>query len=311
MSRFTKLFIVALLPFIFAGCSSTVLVKHSEHSDLYSPAMGRNMSYSVYTPPDWTPSESLPLMVLLHGARDNHETFDRYLVGQTLDEAINAGRAPRMIIVSPDGELGFWENWHDGSKMYRDWVVKDLMPHVTARYSSLPCPEYCYVSGISMGGHGALRFAYYEPEVFSSVAALSAPIISKLYPGKPSIGRTLLRWLIPSERIWGDIDSDSSDVPKDLDPYISWVNRPDLVRMPLLLAWGDEEGDSIAGSNAKFQAHLAAAGKPHAWMIYEGGHKWIYWRDIMSSVLVFHANANKNKKALSPPNNPTIHYVGK
>ena len=274
-----------------SGCTSTALVKRSDHSEIYSPAMGRYMSYSVYTPPDWTPDESLPLMVLLHGGGDSHESFDRYAVGLKLDEEINAGRAPRMIIVSPDGELGFWENWHDGSKLYRDWVVKDLVPYVANRYATKSCPKHCYLSGISMGGHGAMRFAYYEQNTFNSVAVISAPIISKLHPGEASIGRTLMKWLLPTERIWGDIDSETSDVPKDLDPYVSWVNRKDLLELPLLLVWGTEDSQSILSANQHFQQHLNAYDKQHKSLVYDGKHKWIYWREIMPDVLAFHASA--------------------
>ena len=291
--RLFRLSITLLLIFVLAGCTSTELIKRSDHSEIYSPAMGRHMAYSVYTPPNWTPDERLPLMVLLHGGGDDHESFDRYAVGLKLDEEISAGRAPRVVIVSPDGELGFWENWHDGSKLYRDWVVQDLMPYVAKRYATKPCPEHCYLSGISMGGHGAMRFAYYEQNKFNSVAVLSAPIISKLHPGEPSIGRTLMKWLLPTERIWGDIDDESSHVPKDLDPYISWVNRKDLIKLPLLLAWGTEDSQSILSANQHFHQHLVTHGKPHQSLVYEGGHKWIYWRSIMADVLQFHDTAEK------------------
>ncbi|WP_205662197.1 alpha/beta hydrolase [Alteromonas flava] len=270
------------------GCASQPIELHSKHGELYSPSMGRVMSYSVYTPPDWSPDESLPLMLLLHGARDNHQTFDKYKVGQHLDKEASERNLPRVIVLSPDGELGFWENWHDGSHLYRDWVVKDLMPYVAETYNTLPCPDACFVTGISMGAHGALRFAYYEKQTFGSVAALSGPIISKRYPGESSLGRTIMMWLLPTERIWGDIESESSHVPKDLDPYISWIKRPDLVDLPLLLAWGSEESKSIKNSNEHFHKYLLEHNKPHEYLVFDGGHKWVAWREVMDDVIRFH-----------------------
>ncbi|MBO1256765.1 prolyl oligopeptidase family serine peptidase [Alteromonas sp. 5E99-2] len=253
------------------------------------------MAYSVYTPPGWTPEEHLPLMVLLHGVRDSESSFDKYAVGSVLDAEIEAGNTPRVIIVSPNGELGFWENWHDGSKLYRDWVVKDLIPHVAKRYVTLPCPQACFVSGISMGAHGAMRFAYYEPDTFSSVSAISAPIISKLHPGDPSLVQTIIKWFIPIERIWGDIDGDTSHVPKDLDPYKSWVNRSDMVEMPLLLTWGNNDRKSIAKANEHFHQHLVSHGKNHDMSIFDGGHNWESWREIMSEVIRFHFDSNEKR----------------
>lgn len=268
-----------------SGCTTASYFKRSDHSEIVSQAMGRTMSYSVYTLPNWTPLESLPLMILLHGAGDSHESFDRYAVGSILDEKINAGKAPRVIIVSPDGELGFWENWHDGTRSYRDWVVRDLMPYIAKRYATLPCPKYCYISGISMGGHGAMRFAYHEHDTFNSVSVLSAPILSQRHPGDSSFGRTLMKWLLPTERIWGDISSETSNVPKDIDPYISWVEREDLIELPLFLVWGKQDSKGIVSANQHFHQHLSTKGKKHQWLIFDGGHKWIYWREIISKVL--------------------------
>ena len=257
------------------------------------------MSYSVYVPPDWTPAESLPLMVLLHGARDDHESFDRHHVGDLLDSEISAGHVPRVIIVNPEGELGFWENWHDGSRNYRDWVIKDLMPHIASRYSTLPCPENCFISGISMGAHGAMRFAYYEPNTFDSVSALSTPIISKLHPPKPSLRNSILKLLVPIDRIWGDIDGDSSHIPKDLDPYKSWINKQELREKPLLLAWGDNDLSDIVTSNTHFHKHLESNQKSHEWFVYEGDHKWIYWREHIGSLVRFHVDSQAETSEIS------------
>lgn len=289
--------IALLLAFVsVAACTNSELVKRSDHSQIYSLAMQRQMAYSVYTPPNWSAEESLPLMVLLHGARDDHETFDKYFVGKYLDSEINAGRLPRLIIVNPEGNLGFWENWHDGSRNYRDWVVNDLMPHIAHRYGTLPCPDHCYVSGISMGAHGAMRFAYFEPDTFNSVAAISTPIISKLHPSKPSIRNSIMKRLIPIKRIWGDIENETSHRPSDLDPYISWVKRERLFNKPLYLVWGSDDYDSIIKSNQHFQKFLSNNNKAHQWSIYQGGHNWAYWREVIGDAILFHTQTGGYNK---------------
>ncbi len=271
-----------------AACSHTPWVKRSDHATLYSAAMARDMPYSVYTPPGWTVEEALPMVVLLHGARDDQTTFDRYRVGGYLDALIAAGELPRVVIVSPDGELGFWENWYDGTRKYRDWVIRDLMPFIAQKYSTLPCPQYCHVSGMSMGAHGAMRFAYYEPGAFSSVAAISGLIISKSEATEASLRSRIIRLFVPVKRIWGDIRGDNSHVPEDLDPYVSWVQKPELAKVRLYLAWGSEESSGIIKSNELFQAHLEKNRRPHAWWVYNGGHKWRDWRQAIAESVRFH-----------------------
>jgi len=258
---------------------------------MYSPAMSKEMAYSVYTPPNWTKQENLPLLVLLHGARDDQSTFDRYRVGEVLDKQIAEGLLPRLVIVNPDGGMGFWENWYDGSRSYRDWVVKDLMPVVQSDYNTKACPDHCYVSGLSMGGHGAIRFAYYEPEMFSSVASISAPILNREEAKKKgSLKLAFMKLFIPFKKIWGSFDGGHQ--PKDLNPYISWVEKEDMQHIKLMLAWGDQESDDIIGTNTRFSTHLKNNNRDHETLVYPGGHKWVYWKDIIAESIRFHTQSS-------------------
>lgn len=285
----SRLFLLALIAGIFlSACAHQTVTERADYAEIYSPAMQRTMRYAVYTPPGWSPHESLPLVVLLHGARDNHESFDHHAVGQFLDPLIQKKQIPRAIIVIPEGEMGFWENWHDGTKHYRDWVIKDLVPKVSQNYNTRPCPQFCHVTGISMGAHGAMRFAYYSPDQFASVAAISGQIISKAQAQKNTLRMMLIKLFIPMKRIWGDIDKDNSHVPKDLDPYVSWVSRSELRNTRLLLAWGDRDYKSIVDSNTRFQTHLEANGRPHQWFVYSGRHKWTDWKPVIAESLRFH-----------------------
>ena len=130
---------MALLGLLALLVSPSLKATDAAVQTLYSPAMDKDMGYSVYTPPGWGPDEQLPLVVLLHGGGSDHESFNQYDVGAYLDAEHAAGRLPRVIIVNPEGEFGFWENWYDGSRRYRDWVMQDLLPTVQADYNTAPC----------------------------------------------------------------------------------------------------------------------------------------------------------------------------
>lgn len=261
----------------------------SRHATIFSPAMEKSMAYAVHTPPQWTAAEKLPLLVLLHGASDDETTFDHYQVGQYLDELTSTGELPRVVVVVPNGDLGFWENWHDGSRRYRDWVIDDLLPVVRAEFNTLPCPEQCFVTGMSMGAHGAMRFAYFAPEMFSSVAAISGRIVSREQAqSSQSLKMAIMKLMLPIKRIWGDLDK----VSRDGDPYVAWVEKPELRDIRLLLAWGDQEDDSIILSNTQFHQHLKRYARPHQTLVYEGEHAWRDWKSVIAESIRFH---------LSPP----------
>lgn len=277
-------FLILFLSFSVA-CSHAPPMNFSQQKLLFSPAMGKEMAYAVYTPPGWSQRESLPLVVLLHGRSDNHQTFRQYRINEYLDELINSGKLPRVIIVKPDGEQGFWENWADGSKYYRDWVMKDLLPVVTSEYSTLACPEHCHVSGISMGAHGALRFAYYENETFSSVASISGLILNKEDARKNTFMAFIQRLFIPVERIWGSVDDEK---PSALDPYVGWINNQDMANLRLYLTWGKDDYGFIQSSNQRFQQHLEEHNRAHRWHIFDGKHRWTDWREPIVESIRFH-----------------------
>lgn len=257
--------------------------------------MKKDMPFSVYLPPQWNKKEALPLIVMLHGAGGNHQTFDKYNAGERLDKLIVSGQLPKAIIIHPEGELGFWENWFDGTRHYRDWVVKDLMPYIQDNYSVLPCPQYCHVTGISMGGHGALRFAYYEPETFSSAAVISGPIFTKQYKNKFSLRSILIKLFLPTKRIWGDIkNGNGNKTPKDIDPFISWVENPDMQNIRFFLTWGDKDHRGILEANELFQKHLEKNKRAHSWFVYEGKHKWYDWHRVIAESIRFHIDGKTN-----------------
>jgi enterochelin esterase-like enzyme len=239
------------------------------------------LAYAVYAPPGFDGTESLPLVVLLHGAGDDESCFDEAGVGEHLDREISEGRVPRAVIAIPRGDLGFWENWADGSYRYRDWVIRGLVPEIEARYGTRPCPEGCHLVGISMGGHGALRFALLEPGRFRSVTVLSGPVFDR-DAAIAFMQRGLLSWLVPSERIWGPVDRGDMQLA---DPFERFAQREDLGGLRLLLAWGERDRQRVVETNERFERHLRERGIPHASFVFPGGHDWKAWAPALDRVL--------------------------
>ncbi len=254
------------------------------YTDVMSTSVDREMAYGVWAPADLGPDERLPLVVFLHGGGDDERCFDEFGVGQYLDGALVAGEIPRAVVVVPDGGLGFWENWHDGSQRFRDWVVDEVMPAVQTRFHTLPCPAGCHVAGTSMGGHGAIRFGLFEGERFDSVAALSGLIL-----GTDDVLAFSESWfariIVPMERIWGPT-TDRATIERD-DPFLRWRSQEDLGGTRLMVAWAEGDDDRILESNRAFHEHLVASRIAHAQKVFEGGHNWVSWTPVLGDVLRF------------------------
>lgn len=288
--RYFAVLMAALLLSVLSACSSFKPEKLNYDSvQVTKPAS--TLEYGVYTPPGWGPEESLPLVLFLHGGGDNHTSFEKFKAHEYFDREINAGNIPRVILLTPNGKNGFWENWYDGTHSYRDWVLDDLMPKVQQEYNTLNCPEHCHLAGISMGGFGALRFAYFANERFSSVSAISAPILSE-EENKKAKKSILIRLLFPLARIFGP---DFSENYKEEKIEKVWLNDTDLQKMRLQLVVGDKDREQIMKANNRFHALMAKNNIAHDYIVYEGGHEWKYWIPNLDKVINFLVNTPKTK----------------
>jgi enterochelin esterase-like enzyme len=273
--------LAALALAVSSAVACTTTPQRLFYDSIALPETERVLEYAVYTPPGFRAEEELPLVVFLHGAGDGPDCFDEAGVGDHLDAQIATGEVPRAVIVIPRGDLGFWENWVDGSYRYRDWVVRSLMPEMSQRYGTAACPEGCHLIGISMGGHGALRFALLEPGLFSSVTAISAPILDTEAAWQLT-NESWLRFLIPTERIWGP--GDRENIARD-DPFLRWTDSQDLAGMQLMLAWGDADHAQIVDTNERFDRHLRERNIPHETLVFSGRHEWRAWTPALDRVL--------------------------
>ncbi len=239
--------------------------------------MQRQMRHTLYLPPGYTPSKPLPLVVFLHGSGDGPDALDRFGV----TEALERGLAPEAIIVSPQGDVGFWENWHDGERPYRDWVLDELLVDVQARYSTLPCPESCHVMGISMGGHGALSFLIHRPGYFATASAISPPLFDA-QSVKEFYDSFWWGLLLPIEKIWGPYDPARV---RRRDPFVQLRGPADTEGARVLVAWGLEEEPGMREGAEALAAHLSRGGISNRAMPFEGGHQWTDWKPVVLEAL--------------------------
>jgi enterochelin esterase-like enzyme len=240
--------------------------------------MHEDMAYAVYTPRDFREDEKLPLVLFLHGAGDGPKSLDEASIGALLDQP----GVPRVVMVVPQGDHGFWENWHNGKRHYRDWVMKELFPAVQTKYHTLPCPKGCHIMGNSMGGYGALMYSLYEPGVFTSVTALSAPVYTSEKVKQVYNGSLLVGLVLPIEEIWGPYDANAV-AQRDL--FRRWQTPEDLHGARLFLAWGDKEDPDVIADNQHLHEHLERQGIPHEFLVFHGEHAWKDWAPAIVTAL--------------------------
>jgi len=155
-----------------------IKAKNTYFKTFTSPTIGREVSYLVYLPVKYEDSDEqrYPVMYWLHGIGGAQTGLPRYI--KRLDDAIQAGKTPPMIVVFVNGvRNSFYCDSADGKTPVESVIIKDLIPHVDATYRTIPRREGRIIEGFSMGGFGAAHLGFKYPECFGAASLLDAALL--------------------------------------------------------------------------------------------------------------------------------------
>ena len=195
LARSLLTFVLALTAFgaLRAQTSSTPPPREAtlERLTFPAPALEQNplgdptdQPVLVYLPPAYPaePARRFPVVYLLHGLGMKPADWERSGPGRPpLSAAITAARRTGtlpadLIVVYANGANAHLGSLYMNSSLAGRWedaLVHDLVAWVDARYRTLPQAASRGVTGLSMGGFGALRFGFLHPDIFGAVYALS------------------------------------------------------------------------------------------------------------------------------------------
>ncbi|HVV12815.1 alpha/beta hydrolase family protein [Amycolatopsis sp.] len=258
---------------------------------LFSPALAREVSVTVLTPPGWQPGRRYPVLYLLHGSSDDNHCWTAHteIVERTADSDV--------LVVMPDGgRIGFYHDWQvpDRKRTVPHWEtfhLDELLPWVEERYGAT---NMRMAAGISMGGFGALRYAIRRPGLFRAVASLSGLV----HLTRPGIGGLLallsIREGVLPGRVWGSRRRNFANWAEN-DPYL---HAAALRGTPVFLSAGDgnrQPGEETVpgmgriernsrAANEEFAERLRAEGVEVTTNFTGGTHFWDTWRGHLDAL---------------------------
>jgi S-formylglutathione hydrolase FrmB len=169
---------VAVLAVLVAAISANALAQEIplKTVEFRSAAVGRTMKYNILLPRAYeTSTERYPVLYLLHGLTQNYTNW-----GLQNGAPIYAGFYSDLILVMPDGGNSWYVNWsssEEGQKNnWADHIVRDVVGHVDANFRTIARREGRAISGLSMGGFGAIMLGLRHPDVFISIGTTSGAL---------------------------------------------------------------------------------------------------------------------------------------
>ncbi|HSB64755.1 MAG TPA: alpha/beta hydrolase-fold protein [Thermoanaerobaculia bacterium] len=246
---------------------------------LLVPALPEAVRVVVMTPPSYRsdPARRFPVLYFLHDGRGDENVFFGQGLADALEKDMREGRLPEMLVVVPRGVGTWFVDAPGGGSHYATFLNRTLVPYVDARYRTVASRGARLVAGISMGGYGALRWAFAEPDLFCAAGGLSPAVEQMCWPAV----QAMPFFIRPSlERAFG-IDP-VKNVLRQNDLYAMLLDDPLLAaRVPFLhVRCGTEDKYRLGEIVSFLDRYLDAFAIPHSVVLETGVHDWPYWRRV-------------------------------
>ena len=154
----------------------------AECSVIKSEILQRPIRYCAFLPASYDQDKTrhFPVLYYLHGLGDNEQSLLNLGGWDVISELRQQGKIGDFIVLAPSAGGTFYINSQSGKIRYDDFFIKEFMPQMEKKYRAESTRATRGITGVSMGGYGALRFAFKYPAEFAAVSAQMPALIAEL-----------------------------------------------------------------------------------------------------------------------------------
>ena len=232
--------------------------------------LGKAPQVWVYTPAGYDPEgEPCVLLLMLDGEVTGAKPEEALIPTPVILENLIAARKIPRTVVALVGSGDHESRTRDlrGSEPFADFLAKDLVPAIRARYLSGADPSRTVIAGQSNGGLAAAQAALRHPETFGGVLSQSGSF-----------------WYAPSV---------GADHAAKYDTETGWLTRQFAavprrdVRFYVEVGLFEQGAiNNMVLENRRFRDVLEAKGYPVTYSEFLGGHDYCCWRGSIADGLV-------------------------
>ena len=248
--------------------------------EVMSEAMGRGIKNVVVVPTEYiyfndAQTTRYPVLYLLHGAYGCYSDWSKKTDLNLLANEFG------VIIVCPDGQ----DSWYfdspiDPTMQFETYVSKELVEYIDSHYRTHANRYMRAITGLSMGGHGALFLAWRHPDVFWSCGSMSGNMDITQYPDSWHI-KDRLGELAAYPQSWRD---------HAVCNQVERLKNSTLTPAQNIII-DDGLNDIFIKNNIALHEQLVAAGIDHDFTVRPGRHSWDYWVNSLDYHMVFFRKA--------------------
>ncbi len=213
-------------------------------------------------------AQSFPAVYLLHGYSGHALSWIQLKPGllQIADEK-------GMIFVCPDGENSwYWDSPLDPSYRYETFVASELVAYTDSHYPTLARREARAISGLSMGGHGAMWLSFRHKDVFGAAGSMSGGVDIRPFPEN---------WEMKVQL------GEQSENPTRWDAHTVMTQLDKIANGDLALLIDCGVDDFFYEVNLELHRQLLARKIDHDFISRPGAHTAPYWQNSIDYHVLF------------------------
>lgn len=266
-----KIFLLSLVAFFVLPAQAAVVDTINVRSD----AMDKDVQAVVISP--GSGKTTAPVIYLLHGHGGNAKSW----ISLKPDLPEIADRYGVMF-VCPDGKNSwYWDSPVDPSYRYETFVSKELVDYIDARYPTVKDRKGRAVTGLSMGGHGAMWLSFRHKDVFGAAGSTSGGVDIRPFPNNWNMAERLGK------------ESENREV-WDSHTVVNQVDRLKNGDLALVIDCG--YSDFFFEVNNDFHKKLLKYKIDHDFIVRPGAHNGEYWNNSIDYQILFFKKYFDRKK---------------
>jgi S-formylglutathione hydrolase FrmB len=279
---------LALVFSVFLFALNALAAERVECNAIKSRYVPGPVGYCALLPPDYDahPDRKFPVLYFLHGLGGDQTFLVSSGGWQIIENLWEQKKIGEFVIITPQADNSFYINSKDRRVKYEDFFIREFIPRMEKKYRLLGTRQGRAISGVSMGGYGALRLAFKYPQLFVSVAAHMPALLERLPLGSGDAGFT---------RFFGNAFGSPADEAfwKANTPFV-FARRADLRRLKSLKIYadcGDHDNYGFDAGLRQLDKLLSRRRVLHSFHIYPGQHNWEFVARHLEESLRFQSSA--------------------
>ncbi|MGA9564162.1 MAG: alpha/beta hydrolase family protein [Candidatus Korobacteraceae bacterium] len=287
----TQIFAIVVCLLLLALAPAVHAQGRAECATVASSILARSVRYCAFLPAsfDTDKARRYPVLYYLHGLGDNEQSLLNSAGWDLIEDMRRSGKVGDFVILAPNGGHTFFINSSDGKIRYEDFLTKEFMPQMEKKYRVDSERARRGITGVSMGGFGALRLAFKYPQQFAAVSAQMPALLADIPPnfagGGPGSPSSML----------SDVFGNPIDLAylqrNSVFYFAKAAPAGELKRMKIYFNVGNNDDYGFEQGSEKLHQLLDSRGIPNEFHVYPGRHDPQFAVRYFGDVVQFQWNA--------------------